>query len=320
MPIIGTPNESPIPDSDVTCDTLGTVTAPITVIEGCPILTRGQAFEFAEGVAATLEFTLRNNDGTPVDLTNCLDDSQLIPGSSVSASAVDVPLRVRFREAVGLNESCPYREAVGTVVAASDGLVHVDVPEEIYERSGVYTVNWGIFSGSRLVYNKQSWICITRSLFGVDVRQDMGPPTIDEIRMAIRDSSMVDNTLLQRMEFDNAELGMAIIRPIKEWNESPPPIPPLYSTHTFPFKEAWLWGIQGYLLQTAAYTYRRNQLAYQAAGVTLDDMNKEASYLQAANYYLQQWRDFMSFKKVSINASRAMGVVGSAYSWSPGNF
>jgi hypothetical protein len=297
---------------------LNNVAAPTSTLDGCPILTREQAFEFSSGVAAVLNFTVRNDDGTPIDLTSCMPNVDFgISSSSILLDADDgAPVRVRFGEVTGESLcGAPFIEVAGTVLSSAQGQIQVAVPPQVYNRSGVYVTDWGLFNGPAQMFGKRAYICISRSLFDADAMSNPGPPTLSEIRMAMRDSSFVENNLLQRVEFDNAELGMAISRPIIEWNDIPPPVPPRYSTHTFPFKEAWLWGIQGYLLQTAAHTYRRNQLAYQAAGVAIDDMNKEQQYIQAAEQMLSQWRDFTITKKVSVNAQRAMGIAGSEYRW-----
>jgi hypothetical protein len=91
----------------------------------------------------------------------------------------------------------------------------------------------------------------------------------------MRDNGPADNSLLDDVEFDAAEITQAVLRPIMYWNETPPPIQPLLTTKTFPFREMWMVGIQSYLFDMVSSHYRRNQLAYNAGGLSIDDKNKE---------------------------------------------
>jgi hypothetical protein len=65
----------------------------------------------------------------------------------------------------------------------------------------------------------------------------------------------------------------------------------------------------------AAEQYRRNQLNYSAAGVALDDQNKEANYERAGQMRWQAYREWVRVKKAEINLEGAYGEVGSTYQY-----
>jgi len=144
--------------------------------------------------------------------------------------------------------------------------------------------------------------------------RNVGPPTLEEIRLSIRDNSGADNVLLDDVEFDSAEIIQSVMRPLQYWNEIPPPLNPLLTTKNFPFRELWLQGIQAYLFDIAANHYRRNQLAYSAGGMAIDDKNKEQQYVAASNRMLQMFQDNVKAKKIEINIAAFSGAIGSPYS------
>jgi hypothetical protein len=161
----------------------------------------------------------------------------------------------------------------------------------------------------------QGLLSVERSLFTADYGVN-GPPTLQEIRLELRDTEPNINRLLQNVEYDDAEILRAIVKPVEEWNHSPPSLNGyVYDTHTFPFRHFWMQGIKGYLLSFAAHWYRRNRLAYQAAGVSVDDMNKEREYLEASELLISEYRTWLKHKKVELNAYGAYGEVSSAYSF-----
>jgi len=131
--------------------------------------------------------------------------------------------------------------------------------------------------------------------------------------LSMRDNGPADNSLLDDVEFDAAEITQAVLRPIMYWNETPPPIQPLLTTKTFPFREMWMVGIQSYLFDMVSSHYRRNQLAYNAGGLSIDDKNKEQQYRAASNQLTQQFREMLRAKKMEINIGLFSGDLNSNY-------
>ncbi len=106
---------------------------------------------------------------------------------------------------------------------------------------------------------------------------------------------------------------LALTKPIRQWNETPPPIE-RYTTRNFPYRGAWTSAALGELHLMAANRYRRNRLQHQAGGVTIDDMKKEREYMAEGQRLTQEYAAWLSNKKVEINAKKFWGQVSSTYS------
>lgn len=138
-----------------------------------------------------------------------------------------------------------------------------------------------------------------------------GAITIPEIRMALMDYGC-SNTLLDDVEFKDADIMGAIRRPIDRWNETTPNLL-LYTPATFPWREHWMICTIGYLMRAAAHKYRRNDLTYQAAGLNISDMNKFTEYETIAKERIAEYDKWMLNKKVEMNVTMGVGSLGSAY-------
>jgi len=314
MALEGTPKD---PNS-IVCNEQNVITADVTSVDGCPALPKLKAHSMSRGQAATLEWVFRNKQGDPIDLDTCgcvsSESSSTVSEGSSDSAEPSCGLVMRVREVMG--DSCtPIYEQAGTLVDGPNGVVRANVPEELAKIPGIYQEEWAVISNDQIIVTNRGLLFVERGLFGLDdTYRDGGPPTLGEIRLALRDSSPVENLLLDALEFDDAEIMFAIIRPVQEFVERPPPLNlGLVNTQTFPYREHWLKAITGYLLQSAAHHYRRNQLDYAATGMRVDDKNKEPPYIRAAQALLQEWHEFITHKKVSINAGRASGRLGSSY-------
>lgn len=308
---------------DAGCVDQNTIPAKQTVVDGCPVLPKLQCHEIQQGQDARLLWEFKNQDGEAVNLTEC--DAQCSESSeSVDEEAFDTvgtpvcTVQLRMREITGNCRQDKVFVIPVDILDSDSGVVRAcPLPEELLRAPGVYMEEWGVFTpDTRMLFSNQCCTFIRRGLFGLTStnRDNIGPPTIEEIRLALRDNSPEDNLLLDDIEFDSAEIAQAVIRPINYWNEVPPPIRPVQTTKTFPFKEIWMLGIQSYLLETAAHHYRRNQFAYQAGGIAVDDKNKEQAYAIKANEMRLRFQELARAKKIEINISLFAGSVGSEYS------
>ena len=310
------------------CEDQASVRLRQTYVDGCPVLPKLRCHEAHAGQKAQLLWNFHDPDGLVLDLTTCA-----VPLTSASSSTADdiafdaigtiTPGPVlRVRELSGVN---PAQDGIYTIpveiLDASQGLVRAAaLPHGIVRTPGVYLEEWGWFSpDGYMLFSNQCCLFVRRGLFGLtDTAASLhaGPPTIEEIRLSMRDNAPADNTLLQDIEFDAAEIASAVLRPIQFWNEVPPPLGVLESTTTFRYREMWLMGIQAHLLEIAAHHYRRNSLDYSAAGISLDDKNKEQPYMAAAVMRIQQYQDLMRAKKIQLNMQGFGGSIGSTYaSW-----
>lgn len=304
------------------CAAQNMVRASQTVVDGCPVLPKTQCHEVQMGQNAKLLWNFKTPRGGLVNLTDCLancNSTSSQPGTFDSISTPGCGPTLRMRELSGVD---PINDKIIPVdveiIDPDQGLVRSEaLPEQLVRSPGVYLEEWAFFdANNNMLFSNQCCTFVRRGLFGVDAdpyKRNLGPPTIEEIRLSLRDNAPEDNLLLDDVEFDAAEISQAVLRPIQYWNETPPPLNPLMTTKTFPFREMWLLGIQAYLFDMVANHYRRNQLAYNAGGVAVDDKNKEQQYRAASNQLTQQFREMLRAKKIEINISLFSGTIVSSY-------
>ena len=282
----------------------GEQTAPITTVNGTSVVAKQRAISILQGQAATIAWQMHDSRGVPVDLSPLMTDSSL-------------KVLLRIKEQISLNNSqSPPKEIDMELVTPEVGKVSVAVTPEMVANPGVYYAEVALVSSltdpPTLIFANVFSLIISRSTFGTNCAG--GPPSIAEIRLHLRDSSPAESFLLDNLMFDDAEIALAITRPIMYWNEVPPPIQE-YTTETFPFRYHWLEGICANLFFMVAEQFRRNQLDYAAAGVTVNDQNKEQNYERAGQMRWQMYMDWVKVKKAQINLEGGYGTVGSIYTY-----
>jgi hypothetical protein len=318
MAITGTPVQTAVSGA-IVCSDLALVEPGTVSHEGCPLLTRQRVAVVDKGVLATIRWEMRNRAGAVVDLSACLS-CDTVPlaiseSLSVSESEVDagdecgsVAVRIGSCDEVGT-----IYEVTGTADTPSLGLVRFALPEQVYSVAGIWRVQLAILDGnSNPVFLNTGLISVERGLFG-DLTAMTGPPTLNEIRLHIRDTA-VENDLLMDVEFDDDEIVAALIYPIQYWNETPPNLRRYhYTCATFPWRKNWLDGTVARLLRTGANWYMRNKLQASHGGVQLDDRSKNREYMQMAMQYQEEFENWVLHKKVQLNAGQMMGTLGSPY-------
>lgn len=283
---------------------------------GCPVVTKDRAVSFPRGVAATLQWEIRSSAGQVADLSALLGSVTVGTTSTTLAPGSLAQVVFRFRQAgCGSGEIV---QVVGYSWDAECGLVRVDLPSTIYDVPGIWQFDVAVSDDEGYVkIIDHGLLSVERSMFvSTDVTSVlMGPLTLGEIRLQLRDSA-IENDLLAEVEFDDAELLHAMLQPINEWNETPPTVA-LFSASNFPFRYHWLQATVANLLLTASHWYRRNKLQIQTkGGVSDDSKNRDNPYLQTAMLLRQDWREFMQRKKLEINLRLASGSTFSSYqSW-----
>lgn len=295
---------------------LDVITPGVDTRDGCPILRRVQAFISAEGVAATLKWTFVDGDGDPVNLDNSF--SEVSDSSAASEAAAEQVILVKFREFLGTSTAADEcTSVIGTIVDAVSGVVTAQIPENIYAQCGLYEVGWGFVLENQLKYVQMTALSVERSLFGFStfnrVRTE-GPPTLNEIRMHMMDNPGDNPLLMGDVEFTSSQILQAIGHPIEYFNGTNPPITQKFDTRNFPWRFAWFDAIKGQLFGFAADWYRRNRLQITGGGKSLDPLNREKEYLQAAQLYEERWREFTLKKKVERNLAACVSEIDSDYS------
>lgn len=307
------PSQSPIlPVNAVNCADQNKRTAPVSAQNGQAVLTRMRAVNITQGQTATITWQMHNSDGVPVNLSACL----------VSVPENQLKVVFRMKEQIALGNLNPVRSLDATIVDAEKGDVSVDLPPNMVGIPGIYYGEMALISvpvdnpeQPNVVFSNMFYVIINRGTFGSNVDSG-GAPSIAEVRLHLRDSSPNESFLLENLMFDDAEIALAIARPVQYWNEIPPPLDRTYNTQNFPFRYHWLEGICANLFLMVAEQYRRNQLQYQAGGIAVDDQNKEANYERAGQTRWQAYRDWVRATKATINLESCYGEVESNYKYS----
>lgn len=296
---------------------------PRDAVTGKTILTRTKAVEIKGQQKARIEHVMTDIHGAPVDLRNCLclDENSV----SLSESNSECPCRYKL-----VFRMCEYlsgggKEYEAEVVDGEAGKVAVNLLPEDTTLPGVYFGEFALIEcdadvsdnptgDTTVVFSNKLYVIVGRNLWNnrMNCVSPAGPPSIAEVRLHLRDSSADESYLLDNVAFSDEEIAQATYLPVQYWNEIPPPIG-LFNTNSFPYRYHWLMAITGYLFLTVAEQQRRNNLAYSAGGVQINDQNREPNYEQAADRRLKEWREFVKRKKAEINLSNAFGGVGSDY-------
>lgn len=247
--------------------------------------------------------TLRVVDsvGNPVDL------SQAVGGINGELPA-GYTMEYRVREA----HWAPQLNAIeAQAVNLTGGVVSVDMGLADTKYPGIYLAELVILdeAGARR-FSEMRYLEVSPT---IDLLREPGIPTIAEVRLFLRDTP-ADNTMLDDVEFSSTEVVAALRRPIDIWNETPPDVI-RYTAATFPWREHWMRGAIGYLMQTASYHYFRNELTYNSGGLSAADKDKGDVYMKLASMQLDEFRSWMMRKKVEINMNMGYGTLGSPYGY-----
>lgn len=279
----------------------------------CPVITKSRVISFPRGTAATLQWEVRDGAGRTVDLTGLLGTVDF--GTTTTTANPSSLAQVVFRFRMAGSASPTVYQVIGDAWEADQGLVRVDIPSTVYDCPGIWLFDVAVSDDEGYVRVIDSgMISVERSMF---ISADpsvvsQGPLTLDEIRIHLRDTA-AENDLSAEVEFDDTEIIQAIIRPIQEWNETPPTVA-IFDTGNFPYRYWWLQAVTASLLMTAAHWYRRNKLQIQTkGGINDDSKNRDQAYTQAAMLLRQEWKEWMRHKKVEINMRLASGSIGSPY-------
>lgn len=233
----------------------------------------GKLRTFNANSPSTLEFEFQNADGLSYDLTD--DDSEF---------------RGYICETVSNSQ---LRALTVEKKDAAKGLLSVRIP------SGLLP---GIYRGAvQMIHDGQPILSNAFRLY-VSVELSTGVPSLQEIRMYLRDSYPEENSLLEGLEFEDSEIVIATERALRYFNEVPPHLDSFVATSTnFPWRYHLLEGILGQLYRIAANSDRKNSLQYSAGGLSVNDNGKEQNYLQASQMHWQTYQQFVDMKKYEMN-------------------
>ena len=338
MPVTGTPAQG-LPESvcgaaqTAPCSDQNRLSPEVSQYYGSLLLSRMRSVRGRVGQHMKIVWTLSDHAGHPIDLTACgfsaepesSQSSSSTSSSSTSSSSTSessesaasseasLPRFVfRIRENLSLGFSLTQTQTGYSVHLedAATGRVRIELPSTATQHPGVYFAKIAVVSDQGLIlFTNVFYVIIERGQFG-DGRWTGGPPTIAEIRLHLRDSSPSESLLLDNIRFDDAEIALAISRPIDYWNEAPPPVGPRMTTRNFPHRFHWMEAIVANLFWMLEEHQRANNLTYSAAGVQVNDHDREVNYARAAE---RRWGNFVAFvrnKKAALNLDQCYGGIG----------
>ncbi|HOK53034.1 MAG TPA: hypothetical protein PKV43_01080 [Armatimonadota bacterium] len=287
MVVIGIPIES----YEIS-ENLFTASADPTTLFGEEILTRRLGVRLFAGSNKAIRVALLDENG-----------QVLIPSSAAL-------LKVRFSEAI-LFETL-IEEISVTEYDPETGTAVFLVPDSVSALPGVYLTSLGVFiedgTDTRLVSQKNLWVYNEPSVWA-DNTYSCALPAWEELKLLLRDSSPVENELLQKQFYDVEEVAQAAVETVRTWNDTPPYIS-TKTTQTFTYGQLWRLGIRYYLAEIVLEWMRKNRLPYSAGGITVDDMNKIQEYSVVQQQVGQEFRQTMLKLKVQRNIAMGFGKVG----------
>lgn len=278
----------------------------VTRVDGRPVLTKTSAVITSQNISPVVEMVLRDNEGRPINFSTC--------GFGTTGLKGKVLLKVK--EAISTNAATPLADIEGAFFNAAAGVVRAKLPVTVTENNCIAMGNWGItLPSGELMHTTSFYIVVERNQFGTsNMNNNSGLPSIAEVRSRLRDSSPEDNPLLNTLEFDTSEICDSMIRCVQYWNTMQPRVSRTFNTTNFLNPAVLLDGIMGELYSLAAKHYRRNQLAYTAGGLSIDDKNKAQEYEIIGDKMLQGYLNWVKMTKVQINKEAWDGSFGSGYS------
>jgi hypothetical protein len=288
------PPPPPPPPGPDPCSALTTVAPAASTVFGEAVPERPRGLVVGVAGMPVLDWTLADPAGRPIDLAAC---------------GVPFTVALRAREALGGTGVVAY---AGSASSPAEGRLSVTLDLSRLGGPGVYDAEVAaVGDGGRVLASNAFALLVEASLFAEDLGP--GPPSAAEIRLQLRDSSPAEHRLIDTVTFDAAELALALKRPVRYWNEAPPPLDRSYTTLDFPHRYHWIEGAIAELFRIQAEYYRKNHLAYQAGGLAVDDLAKFQEYQAAADARWAAYRAWVQQQKIGLNLADGFGVEGSGY-------
>lgn len=275
------------------------VTAETGKVFGRPVPSRMKSVVLRAGTAPTVQWTMADAGGCPVDLTPFqVGDPPVVPAF----------LRIIENTILGFDP-----DFAGRAVDVPNGVVAVDLDLGRVGGPGIYIAEFAVMAADMetVVLSNQFTVLVERGLFAGD---PTGIPTLAEIRLRLRDSPQA-NELIGDFAWDNSEIIQALQEPIDYWNADLPDVGVYYTTQTWPARHRYWWirGAIASLYRIASEYQRRNQFDYSAGGIQVQDSARSQEYAQAADAEWQAFAAWVRSTKVAMNVELGWGESHSGY-------
>ena len=254
-----------------------------------------------------LVFKLVDDHARAVDLVHQeVKHDAPVPDYSPRPPTTPQTVNVRLRAVDQFYNGTAQFDVPGVISTDCPGVVIFQLDGQDTCRPGIFKAEVGQFvttgPGQVLVNSWPVFVTIEPTVF-IQI-SGVGPLTIPEIRLGIGDLNVEEVSLLDDLEFTDSEIMYCIRQAVDIWNETPPHIY-TFTAFNFPYRYHWIRGTCALLYKIAVKKYTRNQLAYSAGGVTIDDQNKQQQYTAIANELDQEFRTWMMREKIRLNMDLA---------------
>lgn len=196
------------------------------------------------------------------------------------------------------------------ILNSNNGLLEINLIDTKMDGPGVYLISVALLdkqNNDDVLLDNEIFLYLERNIRDSELSPQF--PTVDEVRLSIRDSDPAENELLNWYDFSLSDICHAALRTVHQINAIPPPTALVYTISREIETDFWLDGITMFLFDMAAEHYRRNRLIYSAGGVNLDDKAKEENYIRAWRFKMELWTKKVQTRKVYWNLRKLYTVV-----------
>jgi hypothetical protein len=203
-------------------------------------------------------------------------------------------------------DSVNWAEPTVVISDALGGVVTISYDEDTTDRGGIYTAEIQLWSAGHMRRALPFFFVVNPDL----QRTDSGATlTIAEVRMTMRDVDPEGNFLLDQIEFPTKEIALCMRKCIDYWNETLPPVG-TYKPTNFPYRYHYAKAVISQLYFIAAQNMLRNDLNYNAGGVTVQDTLRWKSYMALSEQLWNEWKQWVKDVKYNINIMGGFVVLG----------
>ena len=277
---------------------------------GCIPFDKSNTIVTPGGAPVTVDYTVRDAAGSPVDLSGYFDPSQ---------AGTDDENGIFIRFAFADDTLVAKYVEQGNVVDAREGKIQFEIPAYVYEMPCIYSFYVAV--GNKKTYildNKPIYIGPRKGIllvewtpFNAHVPNCSVPhrvvPSLEDVRRKL-DDFVGKNDLMAQVEYSSDDIVNAMISPLRIFNETPPRLRRFHFTlTTFPYYENWVLGTAAELLRISVVHYVRNKLLSAHGGIQGDEKARDREYMQLASQYKEEYREFCRFEKHRLNFSMGQG-------------
>lgn len=289
-----------MPAEDATLSLPGVMLDPQTTLStGCRDPKQPATYIVASGSGAGLNWTVRDQHGTPIELATL---------------TADVDLTEPYERVVLFhNPFCAHPVRGGQLSRGPDNQLRIHLPSGVGNFPGIYEmeVHWREGTGPAAVhYLNRAYVSVEQSLASRALGPGAsGPLELSRIRNRLRDYVSANDTFGSGApEYSTEEIVLSILEPVEYYNEALPAVV-TFTVNNFPYRQQWTDAVIGRLLLISGQWMMRNNVPIQAEGVGADDRAKYRDLIQIGNKLWSDYQLFVRADKISRNMAGGFRIV-----------